>query len=283
MSDLPPDPTGRRDRQGDESVSRFFHLVQRIVPDRQEVLSIPPTTPASEALAMMRVRGYSQVPVVDDGHVEGIFSYRAFALGALDLRNTRVDPATLPVSEFLGHDDAVYAPLSEEFRKLIGHLDRHDVVVVSASDNLVGLLTPMDVLQYLYRIANAFVLIEEIELSLRDLIRAALPGEELARAASLALTARYRDRPLPSALEDMTFDDYVGLTRDGRVWDRFEGTLGSNREICRMKLEDARELRNQVFHFKREISTEEHQRLAAVRDWLFRCHRQSQAGRGARR
>jgi hypothetical protein len=70
----------------------------------------------------------------------------------------------------------------------------------------------MDFLRYLYRVASPFVLVSEIELALRALIRIALTPEQLAETARRSLAPVYggEDR-VPISLEEMTFDPYIPL------------------------------------------------------------------------
>lgn len=263
-----------------ERISALFHMVNRMLPEGQVVVSVAPSTPAREALALMRERGFSQLPVKQGDSVLGLFTYRAFALEVARVRDPKVDVASLPVEEFLEHERAVYARLTDEFRSLIDVLDRNDSVVVSGPEELIAIVTPMDVLRYLYSVANAFVLIEEIELALRSLIRAATPGEDLLRSCiGNALSDKYKDRELAQRLDDMTFDEYVALLRDGRNWSHFEPVFGGTRERVRSRLEPVRDLRNDVFHFRREIQVEDHERLTTCRDWLLRCVRKVHAQR----
>ena len=264
-----------------ERLSAFFHMVNRLLPDGQLVVSVPPETTAREALALMRQHGYSQLPVKQGNSVLGLFTYRAFALEVAQISDTKIDASSLPVEEFLEHEKPAFARLNDEFRSLIDVLDERDSVVVSGPEDLVAILTPMDVLRYLYSVANAFVLIEEIELALRALIGAATgQGEILQACVENALSTKYKDRELPRKLGDMTFDDYVGLLRDGRNWQHFEAAFGGTRERARGRLEPVRDLRNDVFHFRRELSVEDHERLTTCRDWLLRCVRKVQARRG---
>jgi len=253
--------------------SSFFHMVNRLLPDGQIVLAIPPEMPAGDALKLMKEKGYSQLPVRAGQTVLGLFTYRAFALEVAQMAG-KEDPTKLPVEEFLEHEKVTYARLQDEFRSLIEALDARDAVVVSGPDDLVAILTPMDVLRYLYTVANAFVLIEEIELSLRTLILAAVKESgQLAACIKNALSDRYKERSLPGRLEDLTFDEYVALLRDGRNWDQFKAAFGGTRDLWRGRLERVRELRNDVFHFRRELSVDDHQALAAVRDRLLRSCR----------
>lgn len=260
-----------------EQLSASFHMVNRLLPEGQEVVAIPPEMAARDALAIMRDRSFSQLPVRQGASVLGLFSYRAFALEVGKVDDPKVDVLSLPVEEFLEHEQASYARLTDEFRGLIEILDKKDSVVVSGPEDLVAILTPMDVLKYLYSVASAFVLIEEIELALRALIRDVLDDAGFKACVKNALSDKYKGGDLPSSLELMTFDEYVALLRDGRNWPRFEVAFGGTRDRARARLEPARDLRNDVFHFRRELSVKDHEALTGCRNWLLRCVRKVKA------
>ena len=80
--------------------------------------------------------------------------------------------------------------------------------------------------------------------------------------------SKYQDEP-PTKLEDMTFNDYVQIVGDGRSWEHFQPIMGGNRARTRAKLEQLRDLRNVIFHFKRGITVEEYETLAAGREWML--------------
>ena len=271
----------RGKRTPSERLTEFFHTVNRVLSDGQVVLHVPPEMPAREALALMRERGYSQLPIKQGDSVLGLFTYRAFAL-EVARANPKVDDApSLPVEEFLEHERPPFARLNDEFRSLIDVLDEKGSVIVSGPEELIAILTPMDLLRYLYSVANAFVLIEEIELALRALIGEATPDADILRSCvKNALSVKYKDRELPRQLGDMTFADYVALLGDGRNWEHFKEAFGGIRERTRGRLEPVRDLRNDVFYFRRELSIEDHTRLSTCRNWLLCCVRKVQARRG---
>jgi CBS domain-containing protein len=265
-----------------ERLSEYFHMVNRLLPADQRVETVSPETPAREALQLMKERGYSQLPVTQGRTVLGLFSYRAFALEALSTGESGQGLADLPVEEFLEHELLTFARLSDEFRGLIDVLDMKDCVVVSGPNELIGIVTPMDVLRYLYEVANAFVLLEEIELALRALIARAL-GEKSVFEACLqrVLSHKYGEGAVPSSLEQLTLDDHVALVRDGRTWEYFKPIFGGVRARAGAKLDAARQLRNEIFHFKRPITIRDHQELTRYRDWLLRCVRKVEAMEGS--
>ena len=134
---------------GPDRLSELFHMVNRILPEDQSVRSVPPDTTAKNALGLMQEHWFSQLPVVEKNSVLGMFSYRAFALEVAK-SDPKLDVNSLPVEDFLEHDKPEYARLSDEFRGLISTLDEKDSVVVSGPEDLVAILTPMDVLRSLY-------------------------------------------------------------------------------------------------------------------------------------
>ena len=97
-----------------ERLSALFHMVNRLLPDDQVMLSVSPETPAREALALMRKHGYSQPPVMQGVSVLGLFTYRAFALEVAQIGDAKVDASSLSVEEFLEHEKPAYALRSSE-------------------------------------------------------------------------------------------------------------------------------------------------------------------------
>jgi CBS domain-containing protein len=258
-----------------KSVTDLFHVVHRLLPPGRSLLTVPAEATAGYALEVMRANGYSQLPVKRDARVIGLFTFRAFALEVASMAGTadaRRDPTLLPVSDFLDREKTSFATMTDEFQKLIEDLDRSDAVVVSGPDRAIALLTPMDVLNYLYSVASPFVLVQEIELSLRELLRAAIPDvPALADLGRRILTAKYGAGKVPETLEEMTFSDYVCLVRDGRAWPLLEPVLRGSRERRTAKLDRVSSIRNAVFHFKGALSAEDHEHLTGCRAWLLQC------------
>jgi hypothetical protein len=55
--------------------SELFHRINRVIPRDQSVLSIPPDCRVRDAVSLMQEHGYSQVPVVRNGEVLGVFFF----------------------------------------------------------------------------------------------------------------------------------------------------------------------------------------------------------------
>lgn len=272
-SDIPPIEVGAR------SVTDLFHRLNSVIPLDQQVVAVRPEVLAYEALQTMEENGFSQLPVVVGREVLGIFSYRSYAKAIVKHASStpasqKFNPLELPVDECL--EPADFARVSDEFIKWFEYIDQNDAVLVGEPNRLQGIVTAMDILRYLYGVASPFVLIAETELALRALIRLGVDAATLVTCIKTCLADKYGDNP-PSSLEEMTFNDYVQIIGDGRNWQHFLPIFGGDRIRTRIKLEQLRDLRNDVFHFKREITTVDYEDLAALRDWMLLKARAAEA------
>lgn len=248
-----------------------FHRINSVLPEDQVIEYVEADTTVGHALALMREHNFSQVPVLAGSHVLGVFSYRSFGRQAADLCAENVNIGELTVDEFV--EPLAYAGVYEDLPKSFDALDRDNATLVGSPDNLIGILTPLDVLRYLYDVASPFVLIAEIEQTLRRIILVCCSADEFAACINNSLKKVYGGNP-PDALEDMTFNDYVQLIGDGRNWKLFAPAFGAEsdfqRKRTRGRLEEIRDLRNDVFHFKRDIGQDDRLKLAEHRTWLWR-------------
>lgn len=253
-------------------VTELFHRINRIIPENQQLLTIAPDTNVRAAVALLRQHGYSQVPVVAGGEVLGVFSYRSFAQTATsftwqEVTQQKWAPGDLAVEECLERFE--FARVTEEMRQVFDAMDRDNGILIGSPEKLQGILTPMDFLRYLYKVASPFVIISEIELTLRALIRLAVSREELEECSRRTLAQLYGAEKFPRTLEAMTFDNYKAIISHGENWAKFAPVLGGNRTRITAKLKQLCELRNDMFHFKREITLQDHEILDDHRNWLL--------------
>jgi predicted transcriptional regulator len=263
--------------------SELFHRINRIIPPDQRVLTIPPNCRVRDAVALMREHGYSQLPVVENDQVLGVFSFRSFAQQAAgttleEWTRQKCSPGDLPVDEFL--EEFEFARVTEEMSRAFDAMDRDNGILIGTPDRLIGILAPMDFLRYLYKVASPFVMVSEIELALRALIWLALSPEKLVSAARRCLSSAYgSEEKVPTLLEEMTFDNYQTLVSHGENWTEFEPVFGGTRTRTSGKLKEIGGIRNNLFHFKREITVQDHQTLTDHRNWLLNKIRQVTARR----
>jgi predicted transcriptional regulator len=262
-------------------VSELFHRINRVIPPDQAILTVAPDCRARDALALMHKHGYSQLPVVHNGEVIGVFSYRSFAQKAAresldDWAQQKCAPGDLPVDDCI--EKFEFARVTEEMSRVFDAMDRDNGILIGAPERLIGILTPMDFLRNLYRVASPFVMISEIELALRALIRLALGSEQIVSLAKRILThSSGNPENVPTSLESMTFENYRSVISHGETWPAFEPIFGGTRPRTSGKLKEIGEIRNALFHFKREITVQDHETLAGHRDWLLNKTKQAEA------
>jgi len=263
------------------SLLDLFHRVNSLLPEDQVSVVVRPGTTVAEAIQLMRKNGFSQLPVVEGSEVLGVFSFRSFAVQMLEMGEMKGVPLeNLTVDEFI--EELRFVHIYDDPRSIFDSLNRDDAVLVGEPNRLQGIATAMDALHYLYKVASPFVMLAEVELSLRRLIGICVDEDELRTCVKNSLAQQYEDDEMPSRLEEMTFNDYVQIVGDGRNWPRFEEVFGEGdwqRKRTRTKLEEIRDLRNDVFHFKRELMGDDLDILTAHRDWLFRRARIIEARR----
>jgi CBS domain-containing protein len=264
-----------------QSVTSLFHRVNSVIPDAQQLITVEPEMPVADALDLLKEHGFSQVPVVVGKEVLGLFSYQTFSRAVITLsraatKSRRFEPLELTVEECMDSKPQ-FARVTDEFVEWFDVIDRSDSVLVGSPDKLQGIVTAMDILRYLYRVASPFVLVGEAELALRALIQMAVDPVTLAACAHECLKDKYEAERMPTELHAMTFNDYIQIVGDGRGWVHFEPFFGGSRVRTRTKLEQLCEIRNVIFHFKREITVEEYETLAANREWMLRKARAAEA------
>jgi len=263
----------------ERTLKDLFHRVKQVLPETQELLTFNPEKPVAEALAEMRKGNFSQVPVVEGNEVLGVFSYRSFAEEVTKLPKKERDLLSLPVEVFL--EDLKYKQITDELAALLDEFDIKDAVLVGSENRLQGIVTTIDVLRYFYGVASPYVMLREIELATRELIRSYVNEHELKECIDKCLQNKYEQigRSVPTCLEELSTNDYATLIRFKDNWEKFKRAFGGNRNIVNAKLGQVPILRNVVFHFKREITIEEYDYLRDVRDWLLKRIRKVEASR----
>ena len=261
------------------SLKNLFHSLGRILPEKQELVTVSPGMPVKEAISIMKKHNFTQVPVVTGNQVLGVFSYRSFAEGITRLPGKERDICELPVEGFC--EDLKFATISDELGALLDELELKDAVLVGSESILQGVVTTIDALRYFYEVASAYVMLGEIELAIRELMRASMNGQEMKEAIDKCLRKHYEDKSLPSptSLEEMSLSDYVSIISFKGYWDKFKDSFGGVYSIVQTKFEPLPRLRNEVFHFRRDLTVEDYDVLRDVRDWLLKRIKKLEAGR----
>ena len=117
---------------------------------------------------------------------------------------------------------------SDEVGEILARLDRDGAVLVGDETNVVAVATTADVMTFLWETTRPFVLLQDIELAVRDLIRSACPAsDELARRIAAAFGSE-REAP-PSTLEELTMGELLNVLLHGDNFGQcFRRTFGES-------------------------------------------------------
>jgi CBS domain-containing protein len=219
-----------------------------------------------EALKIMQECGFDQLPVVAAGHVVGVFSYRSLARGLALLRR-QDDPLEALIDDLV--EDLPFVRVTDDVNVVLDRLDADGVVLVGEETNLIAVATASDVTNFLWNATRPFVLLQDVELAVRDLMRSCGSEAEILEAIAAAVPA---DPGQSSGrLEDLTLGQLMGVLLHERSYGvLFRHAFGQRKDLVHTTLEPVRLIRNKVFHFRDDVSTEELEELVATVIWLRR-------------
>jgi CBS domain-containing protein len=242
--------------------------IQQLIEGRGAPLCVRKDTTVNDALALMVKNDYSQLPVVDeDGDLCGIISETSIIgmyhhVGAtVSLLDLTVDHcATTPVT---------ISPESDIFVALDLLKNVYAIVVVK-NKKPVGILTDYDTTHFFRDVTEDLILVEDIEVTLRQqYIEIAFPEEKALEAALIkAFGHDKKDTTKPAQeYEELSFRQHAQLITTGKNWPKFKGTL-EPKDLFKQLMEQVGEIRNQLAHFRGRLDPVQHNVLLRARDWL---------------
>lgn len=205
------------------------------------VVSVAPDDSLSTATTRMRLKGYSQLPVMrNDRDVKGVVSWRSIGEAYLHGKTpTTVGECKVEVREV--STNTMLADATEE-------IYNHGYVLVRGEDRrITGIVTGEDLALQYKRLSYPFLLVGEIEHHLRNLVRGRFTVKELNEVSN--------GTNLVNGPDDLTFGSYCRLLQNREFWKRLG--LGANRKEFVVQLDLIREIRNDIMHFSLEENDSE--------------------------
>jgi predicted transcriptional regulator len=225
---------------------------------------IAPDASIEQAVTMMMASGFSQLPVMtSDRDVKGIVRLSTVAV------NLAFGSACKHVRDCM---DAAYEVTSESsiFEAVRLVLDHDCVLVRGKQREIIGIITTSDLSQQFHKLGEPFLLLGEIENQIRIMIGGKFTKEQLEESKDPSDTARQI-----TDVADLTFGEYVQLLGKPERWNRLE--LRVDRGVFVKRLDDVREIRNDVMHFDPEgIEESETQTLRDFSAFLQKLNRLSE-------
>ncbi|MFU8772740.1 MAG: CBS domain-containing protein, partial [Anaerolineales bacterium] len=149
--------------------------VSNMIEGRGTPVSVNKSDPISTALTIMLENDYSQLPVLDDqDQILGMITYknilRALKYYQADLDELVVKNAIESADKFDLEDDI--------FDILPSLLANNAVLITGMGEQLIGIVTNYDTTEYFRKRSEDLMIIEEIELNIRDLIHLTFENDD---------------------------------------------------------------------------------------------------------
>lgn len=256
------------------------YQVQQIIEGKGMPMCVSKDDAVTVALALMVEHDFSQLPVikkVDDFDVpEGMITHEGILRG---IRNFKAKIDDLRVRDVM-----INAPtysLEDDLFDILDRLKETNAVLITENigliPDLVGIVTSYDTTEYFRNRTEDLMRVEDIELMVKDFIRAANIDEngeideaKLNDAVSQITaykTGKTQTEKKPS-FDDLTLADYISLLLYKDVWKFIEPVFGVQKSFVNELLQGVREIRNALAHFRGDISAEQRDRLKFGAEWL---------------
>lgn len=248
---------------------RFLRTTERAEPIRSvrsiptanrpdDLVTITRDETVAKAMTVMVHHNYSQLPVMQEDRLIGMISWRS--IGRARVREDRKY-----VRDCLEHPEVVTVdtPLLLAIEKIA----KHDFVLVKGvkeqKEKITGIITATDLSVEFHKLAEPFLLLEEIEKRIRRLLEGKFTQDELERTAEHTVDREVR------GVDDLTFGQYHQLLASDEHWQRLGVDL--DKKEFRRLLDEVRRIRNDIMHFSADaIEDHERNRLNGLRE-LLRC------------
>lgn len=197
-----------------------------------------------EAITLMMLHNYSQLPVMNNPKsVVGYISWETIGYGLSNGCKSE-DVRDFMLTDFVILD--YETPLLEAISIII----KKEFIIVQKQDKSVcGIITIADISAQFLTVSEPFILLEQIENHLRQI----LDGKFLIQELKDFCKTIEIDREIEN-IDNLNFGDYIRILEKPDHWERFKLTIDRVHFI--KQLDKVREIRNDIMHFDPEGITD---------------------------
>lgn len=223
-------------------------LQQEKTIDLTDPVTIKSTDTIQEALSVMFQHNFTQLPVMSGRKVSGVVTFKSISrmlksVPKSDIRTKSVKGA-LVQPRYVNEDQDIFE-LFETFAE-------DEYVLVGNKDDLRGILTRYDMFYFLKNQFEPFIKIGEIEQSLRNLFRNSI--NDIDTKLKETFEPRLEDEPsysVPKSIDHLNFEEYKRFIEKNSA--ELPSQIEDEKDLVIDLLEQVRESRNALFHFRAEI------------------------------
>jgi len=212
------------------------HRIGRLSAANQPVVSVPPNTPLSEAVTLMMLKDFSQLPVIQaERDLKGAVTWASIATTqALGRTAKTVNDCVVPAEEVWSN-----AALFDAIPKIVAG---GFVLVRKVDRRFQGIVTVADLSLQFRSLSEPFLLLGQIENLLRVLVARSFLLEDMRGAKNPTDTER-----AINDVSDLTFGEYVRLLEPMEAWPKLNVSV--DRGPFLRELKEVKAIRNDVMHF----------------------------------
>jgi len=251
------------------------YTISQLIADKEPLVCVHLDDTVLDALDSMMKHDYSQLPVIDkEDRPLGMITYESIirAIRSFDVKLDflHVRDCVVDVPDQYIEDD--YFDL---FDKL---LHSNAVLILDPGGLLINIITTFDTATFFRSRSEDFMRLEDIEYTLKELILKAYTSsegevdrEKLSKAIERVGGARndQKNSTKPKSFESLTLGEYFSLLTLNDTWDFFEPILKIKRNVIKPMCEQVKTTRNDLAHFRNEISLQARDQLRYFADWLI--------------
>ncbi len=241
--------------------------ISQLIKGRGDPLSISKSTLLREALTLMVVNDYSQLPVINEqGNLIGIISESSIISTYYHV-DTSLSLLDLTVDHCMATPKTI-TPERDIFEAL-GLLENVYAVVVVEDNSPKGILTDYDTTHFFRGLSEGLIIVRDIEENLRHYIESVFPDTHSMDAALVrAFKQNKKDLSRPAReYGELSFREHIQLITTERNWEKFAPYF-EPKEIFTRLMDQAGKIRNQLAHFRGELEPIQLSALVRARDWL---------------
>ena len=218
----------------------------------KKLVTVGQDDPLNKAVTRMLQCDFSQLPIMQgEREVKGVISWKSIgARYALGVSCEKVKDA---------REDAQVIDANGTLFDAIPTIVKHGYVLVrdQKDKRIIGIVTASDLSLQFQQLAEPFILLREIELHIRRLLKDKVSSADLAGL----VTADMPNKKLES-IADLSFGEYIRLFQHPDFWAKL--SLKIDKTCLTDQLEDVRKIRNDVMHFDPDPMTSK--QLEALKD-----------------
>jgi CBS domain-containing protein len=259
------------------------YSIEHLLENQENVVVVQKVDTITTALDLMVEHDFSQLPVVNENRIlQGMVTYQSIMRAARSF-DTKLDKLSVP-------DALVNAPFHYREDDLFDLLDElkvtNAVVIVEPEKYVVGIVTSYDASRFLRNRTEDLMHVEDIEFIIKELIKRTYANERADRLASATANPSTRRSKQSGSknvkpFEELNLGDYINLLMSKDIWKFCAPILNIEKEALNELLVRIRQTRNDLAHFRSEISPRSRDELKYCANWLqtrFQEYEKEQGG-----